>query len=89
MSQRHVRFNVNELACCAAEAVGAKACVNITKYLDGMYNKSMLLTMNDGSRVVAKVPNPNAGLPHLTTASEVATMVFVSFTSRVCVFVSG
>jgi hypothetical protein len=89
MSQRHVRFNVNELARCAAEAVGAKACVNIAKYPDGMYNKSMLLTMDDGSRVVAKVPNPNAGLPHLTTASEVATMDFVSFTSRVCVFVSG
>jgi hypothetical protein len=47
----------------------------------------MLLTMNDGSRVVAKVPNPNAGLPHLTTASEVATMAFVSFTggSKLCI----
>jgi hypothetical protein len=32
MSQRHVRFNVNELARCAAEAVGAKACNNISKY---------------------------------------------------------
>lgn len=79
MSQRHVRFDVNELARCAAEAVGAKACVNVLKYPDGMYNKSMLLTMDDGSQVVAKVPNPNAGLPHFTTASEVATMDFVSF----------
>jgi hypothetical protein len=79
MSQRHVRFNVNELARCAAEAVGAKTCVSIFKYPDGMYNKSMLLTMDNGSRVVAKVPNPNAGLPHFTTASEVATMDFVSF----------
>ncbi|KAJ8104742.1 hypothetical protein OPT61_g10596 [Boeremia exigua] len=76
MSQRHVRFNVNELARCAADAVGAKSCVSVSKYPDGMYNKSMLLTMDDGSRVVAKVPNPNAGLPHFTTASEVATMEF-------------
>jgi hypothetical protein len=89
MLQRHVRFNVNELARCAAEAVGAKACVNIAKYPDGMYNKSMLLTMDDGSRVVAKVPNPNAGLPHWTTASEVATMDFVSYIIRPCVFVFG
>jgi hypothetical protein len=88
MLQRRVRFDVNELARCAAEAVGAKACVNMAKYPDGMYNKSMLLTMDDGSRVVAKVPNPNAGLPHWTTASEVATMDFVSFISRLCVFVS-
>jgi hypothetical protein len=78
MSQRHVRFNVNELARCAADAVGAKTCVEIAKYPDGMYNKSMLLTMDDGSRVVAKVPNPNAGRPHLTTASEIATMDFAS-----------
>jgi hypothetical protein len=86
MLQRHVRFNVNELARCAAEAVCAKACVDIAKYPDGMYNKSMLLTMDDGSRVVAKVPNPNAGLPHWTTASEVATMDFVSYIIRLCVF---
>lgn len=78
MSQRHVRFNVNELARCAAEAVGAKTCVSISKYPDGMYNKSMLLTMDNGSQVVAKVPNSNAGLPHFTTASEAATMEFVS-----------
>jgi hypothetical protein len=82
MSQRHVRFNVKELARCAADAVGAESCVSISKYPDGMYNKSMLLTMNDGSQVVAKVPNPNAGLPHFTTASEVATMDFVSFSSN-------
>jgi len=61
MSQRHVRFNVNELARCAAETVGARTCVSISKYPDGMYNKAMLLTMNNGSQVVAKVPNPNAG----------------------------
>jgi hypothetical protein len=82
MSQRHVHFNVTELARCAAEAVNAKVCVSIKKYPDGMYNKSMLLSMDNGSRIVAKVPNPNVGLPHLTTASEVATMDFVSSTSR-------
>jgi hypothetical protein len=77
MAQRHIRFNVNELARCAAEAVCAETCINIEKYPDGMYNKSMLLTMDNGSQVVAKVPNPNAGQPHFTTASEVATMDFV------------
>jgi len=33
--------------------------------------------MEAGTQVVAKIPNPNAGQPHLTTASEVATMEFV------------
>ncbi|KAF9249028.1 hypothetical protein DTO013E5_8541 [Penicillium roqueforti] len=33
--------------------------------------------MANGAEVVGKVPNPNAGQPHFTTASEVATMEFV------------
>jgi hypothetical protein len=70
MSQRQVRFNVNELARSTAEAIGAKSCVSVEKYPDGMYSKSMLLTMDNGSQVVAKVPNPNAGTPHFTTVKE-------------------
>lgn len=80
MSQRYVRFDVNALARLAAEAVGSKSCVSIEKYPEGMFNKALLLTMEDGTQVVAKVPNPNAGQPHFTTASEVATMDFVSIT---------
>ncbi|GBF65387.1 altered inheritance of mitochondria protein 9 [Trichophyton mentagrophytes] len=74
--QRCVRFNMNELARIAAQSVGARACVNVQKCPDGMYNKCFVLTMDDGQEVIAKVPNPNAGLPHQTTASEVATMDF-------------
>ena len=77
MSQRYVRFDLDELARLAAEAVGSKFCISIEKYPDGMYNKALLLTMDDGTQAVAKIPNPNAGRPHLTTASEVATMEFV------------
>lgn len=36
------------------------------------------MKMDDGKEVVAKLPNPNAGRPHFTTASEVATMEYVS-----------
>lgn len=87
-SQRHVRFNVNELARRAADVVSAKTYMNVAKYPDSMYNKSMLLIINNRSRVVVKVPNPNAGLPYWITASEVATMDFVSSISRLWVFVS-
>jgi len=78
MSQRYVRFDLHALARLAAEAVGSRSCIGIEKYPDGMYNKALLLTMDDGTQAVAKVPNPNAGRPHFTTASEVATMEFVS-----------
>ena len=77
MSQRHVHFDVDELARLAAEAVGSKSCTSIEKYPDGMYNKALLLTMDDATQAVAKIPNPNAGPSQRTTASEVATMDFV------------
>lgn len=78
VGQRYVRFNVHELGRLAAEAVGSKSCINITKSPDDMYNKTFLLTMDDGVEAIAKLPTPSAGLPHFTTASEVATMDFVS-----------
>lgn len=86
MGQRYVRFNVHELGRLAAEAVGSRSCASISKYPDGMYNKAFLLTMDNGVQVFAKLPTPKAGLPHLTTASEVATMDFVS--RSLCLFTS-
>lgn len=69
---------MNTVARVAADSVGAAECISVTKYPDGMFNKTFLMTMEDGREVVAKVPNPNAGILHFTTASEVATMDFVS-----------
>jgi hypothetical protein len=69
---------VDQLVHITANACGGSQCVNVEKFVDGMYNKSLLLTMESGIKVVGKVPNPNAGRPHYTTASEVATMDFVS-----------
>ena len=83
MAQRYVRFDTEELGAVAASAMGSPSCVSLVKYPDGLYNKAMLLTMCDGKQAVAKIPNPNSGQPHLTTASEVATMDFVSATPHV------
>jgi len=47
------------------------------KFSEGQYNKVFLLKMDNGSEVVAKIPNPNAGPAHHVTASEVATVNFV------------
>ncbi|KAL4946504.1 hypothetical protein BDV06DRAFT_208629 [Aspergillus oleicola] len=82
LAQRHAPFNVDEmakLAVRAAEATssGRRKCIDIEKLADGMHNKAIRFTMDDGFQVIGKVPNPNAGLPHYTTASEVATMDFM------------
>ncbi|TVY15392.1 Altered inheritance of mitochondria protein 9 [Lachnellula arida] len=68
ISRRHVTFDM--------KAAGSKHCVHVQKFPDGMFNKVFLMTMEDGKEVVVKIPNPNAGQAHFTTASEVATMEF-------------
>ncbi|KAI5247017.1 hypothetical protein E4T42_06150 [Aureobasidium subglaciale] len=77
LQRRHRKFDVYELMRVAARAVGANYCTNIQKCPDGMYNRILHLSMDNGKQVIAKIPNPNSGPPHFTTASEVATMQFV------------
>ena len=74
---RYVKFDMQKLFRLAANAIGSESCVQVEKLSEGQFNKVFLLTMNDGREVIAKLPNPNAGRPHFTTASEVATMNFV------------
>ena len=78
LEQRYRHFDARELQRLAAYSVGANACVDIKKCGEGNYNKVFRLTMHDGMTIIARIPNPNAGPPHYTTASEVATMDFVS-----------
>lgn len=71
---RYVKFDLSTLLQLAASAVGSRSCTQVLKISEGQYNKVFQLTMNDGREITAKLPNPNAGRPHFTTASEVATM---------------
>jgi len=68
---------MNELVREAEKSIDAVRCIDVKKCPDGFYNKAYVFTMDDGRQVIGKVPNPNAGIPHYTTASEVATMDFV------------
>ncbi|KAG6063444.1 hypothetical protein E4U32_001239 [Claviceps aff. humidiphila group G2b] len=73
LAQRYREFDFNELARRAARAVQADRCLSIEKFPDGLI---LLLTMDNGKEVMAKIPNLNFPRPHLTIASEVATMKF-------------
>ncbi|KAF7629443.1 hypothetical protein AFLA_013158 [Aspergillus flavus NRRL3357] len=76
-SQRYQRFDIQELLDVAPRSIGSDArCNHVMKCPEGLYNKAFLLTFSNGSEVVAKLPNPNAGPRTLTTASEVATMEY-------------
>lgn len=52
--------------------------IEVLKCKEGLNNKAYLLTMDNGSEVFAKLPNPCSGPAFYTTASEVATREFVS-----------
>lgn len=80
LAKRNFKFDVDKLAQRAAATGNRKArhTVKIEKLKDGLNSRVLLLVMSDGSELVAKVPYPCAGKPGTTTASEVATMVFVS-----------
>ncbi|KAJ6060042.1 hypothetical protein N7444_002974 [Penicillium canescens] len=74
LRDRYQTFNVAELQSLAAKAVRSDSCISITKLAEGGYNKVFRLITNDGKRVLARIPNPNAGPAFYSTASEVATM---------------
>jgi hypothetical protein len=77
LKARHVKFNLQALCDVTTRVVGSGSCISVTKLTEGNFNKVLLLSMDDGKEVVAKIPNPSAGLPELVTSSEVATMEFV------------
>lgn len=78
LQARYKYFNVPQLQTLAAQAIGSQSCDSISKLAEGGFNKVFRLTMNDGRSILARIPNPNAGPAFYTTASEVATMEFVS-----------
>ncbi|KAL9101634.1 MAG: hypothetical protein Q9163_003132 [Psora crenata] len=78
LPKRYRKFNVEELK---RESVGALSCVSISK-IEGGYNKVFTLVMDNDSVAIARIPCLNAGPAFKTTASEVATIEFVSHSPR-------
>jgi hypothetical protein len=76
-ARRYVEFDLQGLLQVSAQALGARTCVKVEKMPEGNFSKVFLITMDSGRELIAKIPNPNAGWPHLTTASEAATMDYV------------
>lgn len=79
---RRVNFDMNALAELIPSALDSQAkVVQISKYPDGWYSKTFLVTLDDGGECVVKIPNPRSSRQRLTTESEVATSEFVSLGS--------
>ncbi|KAH6721582.1 kinase-like domain-containing protein [Leptodontidium sp. MPI-SDFR-AT-0119] len=80
LSERYLKFDLGQLLKAAVAGIsseGARYCVKVLKYKEGLNNKAYLLTMDNGAEVFARLPNPCAGPSFYTTASEVATRKFL------------
>ncbi|KAK2748573.1 hypothetical protein FQN57_000708 [Myotisia sp. PD_48] len=74
LSKHYLKFNLQQLINAAINVTdGAQYCIKVLKCMEGQHNKAFILTMDNGTEVCAKLPNPNAGPPGYLTASEVAT----------------
>ncbi|KAF2657468.1 hypothetical protein K491DRAFT_577749, partial [Lophiostoma macrostomum CBS 122681] len=69
LEARYRRPDVLSLQQAACQAVGVSKCISFKKIGDGNYNKAYHLNMEDGQKIIAKVPNHNADPRALTTAS--------------------
>lgn len=81
IQERSVKFDVDELARRAAKAASIHRplrCKKVEKLKDGLNGKILSFTMNDGTVIAGKALYPCAGRPREATASEAATMEFVS-----------
>lgn len=76
-SRRYRKFHVENLKEVAALTQGSR-CVGLTKLPEGFFNKVFSLTLENGSEVIARLPDPNAGQSRYAVASEVATLDLVS-----------
>ncbi|KAJ5348736.1 phosphotransferase family protein [Penicillium brevicompactum] len=77
--ERRRAFNVPELKRLAATSVHRKAedVSTLEKLAEGGFNRSFLVTMNDGFQLVARIPYPVTEPKFFAIASEVATMDFL------------
>ncbi|PPR04741.1 hypothetical protein CVT24_006899 [Panaeolus cyanescens] len=74
---RYRRFNVDALKEEVKRSTGGLNVVRMSKWAEGRSNKVFLVQLSDGREVIARIPMPLAGPPHVVTASEVATMTFL------------
>ncbi|KAL3449523.1 kinase-like domain-containing protein [Aspergillus insuetus] len=75
---RHYRkFNLDALCDIAASAGGSTSRIAAIEKFEGWFSKAFLMTKENGSELVAKIPLRTAGPAVLTTASEVGTLEYI------------
>lgn len=77
LADRYVSFHVAGLQSSAASACGAQRAVGIRKFSEGAWNKDVILALDNGMEVVARLSTRIAPPPQYHLANQVATMDYV------------
>ncbi|KAE8366366.1 kinase-like domain-containing protein [Aspergillus caelatus] len=79
LAERRRVFDVPELKRLAAESInqGANDVARFEKLAEGGFNRIFLVTMKDGSQLIARIPYPVTEPKYFVVASEVATLDYL------------
>ncbi|KAK2734458.1 hypothetical protein FQN57_001693 [Myotisia sp. PD_48] len=77
LAKRYVKFDVDGLCKVVSSLPTISSPVSRIDKMEGGFNKALLLTMDNGMELIAKLPCPNAGPLRYNTESEVAVLEFV------------
>ncbi|KAI4098433.1 MAG: hypothetical protein LQ339_006404 [Xanthoria mediterranea] len=80
---RYIRFDFAALCKRATELCPGATFIVTCEKKEGGYNRVFIFTMNNKSRVVARLPTRIAGPPKLITNSEVATIKYLKSSTRI------
>ncbi|KAG5721988.1 hypothetical protein E4T56_gene18469 [Termitomyces sp. T112] len=77
LRRRYLEFNIDALKAATVKAVdGAKSVTEMTKFHETDFSKVFSLTLDNGQKVMARLPTSMAGPARLVTESQVATSEF-------------
>ncbi|KAL4886899.1 kinase-like domain-containing protein [Aspergillus karnatakaensis] len=76
-TRRYRKFSLDALCDIVATADGSSSRITDIDKLEGGFSKALLMTKEDGTQLIAKIPSRIAGPPFYTTASEVATLGYI------------
>ncbi|KAK2750985.1 hypothetical protein FQN57_000060 [Myotisia sp. PD_48] len=77
LKARDINFNFQALCERVIKLSSSASKVTHCEKIEGGFNRSFLVTLDNGSKLVARLPTSVAGPKKLTTNSEVATMDFL------------
>jgi hypothetical protein len=73
---RHIRFDFQALSQRAVKLCAGSESISTAEKIEGGFNRSFIMTMDNDAKVVARIPTKVTGSARLTANSEVATIEY-------------